>query len=87
MYHISPSLSRPKGGIFLNKLKPKPLDIINAAIAEIYGEQAVELLTMFSTLNDVGKSRIMRFADDYKEIPEYTKVIKLCYGRVEPKRQ
>lgn len=35
----------------MNKLKVKPIDIINAAIAEVYGKQAVVLLTLFSTLN------------------------------------
>ena len=55
--------------------KLKPLDIINAAIAEIYGEQAVELLTLFSTLNSKGKQRIIKYADEYNELPQYTKVI------------
>ena len=59
----------------MNKLKPKPLDIINAAIAEIYGEQAVELLTLFSALNSKGKQRIIKYADEYNELPQYAKVI------------
>lgn len=41
----------------MNKLKVKPIDIINAAIAEVYGKQAVVLLTLFSTLNNKGKEK------------------------------
>ena len=39
----------------MDKLNPKPIDIINAAIAEIYGKQAVDLLKLFSKLNEEGK--------------------------------
>ncbi len=58
--------------------KPKPIDIINAAISEIYGTQAVELLKLFSALNDRGKAKVIGFADEYNEIPAYTKTIRLC---------
>ncbi len=58
--------------------KPKPIDIINAAISEIYGTQAVELLKLFSALNDRGKTRIIKFTGEYNELPEYAKAIRLC---------
>ena len=61
----------------MNKLSPNPIDIINAAVSEIYGKQAIELLTLFSTLNDKGKQRIIEYADEYNESPKFTKVIKL----------
>lgn len=59
----------------MNKLNPKPIDIINAAISEIYGQKAIELLTMFSTLNDKGQQRIIEYADEYSEIPKFIKAI------------
>lgn len=61
----------------MKKVSPKPIDIINAAIAEIYGEQAVELLNLFSKLNSTGKQKIINQADEYNEIPRYKKAISL----------
>ncbi len=61
----------------MNKLKVKPIDIINAAIAEVYGKQAVVLLTLFSTLNNKGKEKIIDWTDDYSKLPRYTKTINL----------
>lgn len=73
VYHISPSLSRQKGRFFLNKFKPKPIDIINAAIAEIYGEQAVDLLKFFSILNDEAKFIITGYSECLSKHNEYKK--------------
>lgn len=57
--------------------KMKPIDIINAVITEVYGERAVELLRLFSTLNELGKNNIIEYADEYNELEKYTKVITL----------
>ena len=51
-----------KAGRQMNKLNPKPIDIINAAIAEIYGERAVELLSLASGLNDTGWEHLITYA-------------------------
>ena len=71
----------------MNKLKPKPLDIINAAIAEIYGEQAVKLLALVSTLNTKGMDIVLSFAYDYSMIPHYTKAINLGERLTDQKTQ
>lgn len=62
----------------MSKLNPKPIDIINAAIAEIYGKQAVNLLILFSALNDKGKQGIINYADEYNELPQYKKALTLA---------
>lgn len=62
----------------MSKLNPKPIDIINAAIAEIYGPQAVDLLILFSTLNDKGKQGIIKYANEYNELPQYKKALTLA---------
>lgn len=61
----------------MNKLNPKPIDIINAAVSEIYGKKAIELLTLFSMLNDKGQQRIIEYTDEYSEITKFTKAIHL----------
>ena len=62
----------------MSKLSPKPIDIINAAIAEIYGTQAVDLLILFSALNDKGQKNIIQYADEYNELPKYKKALTLA---------
>ncbi len=61
----------------MSKLNPKPIDIINAAIAEIYGEQAVDLLKFFSRLNDDAKFIITGYAEHLSGHNEYKKAIML----------
>lgn len=61
----------------MNKLNPKPIDIINAAIAEIYGKQAVDLLKLFSKLNDEGKSLTVEYAEMSANSDRYKKAIML----------
>ena len=46
----------------MEKLNLKPIDIINAVIAEIYGERAVELLSLASKLNETGWDSLISYA-------------------------
>lgn len=62
----------------MDKLSPKPIDIINAAVSEIYGNQAIELLRLTTALTDKGIQRIIELAEEYNENPKYMKAIKLC---------
>lgn len=40
-------------------------------IQEQYGKQAVELLSIFSKLNDAGKSKVIELASDLSELDKY----------------
>lgn len=58
----------------MNNIKLKPIDIINAAIAEIYGKQTVDLIKFFTKLHDSGKSDLIEYVKWLSESDKYKKV-------------
>ena len=52
-------------------------DILDSAIAELYGENAVELLKLFTTLNLKGQSHLMACTETCSNTAKYSKTINL----------
>lgn len=65
----------------MNKLNPKPIDVLNAAIAEIYGEQAPELLKYFSKLTDKGKINVLEYTGWSANSDRYKKAVSIILDR------
>lgn len=60
----------------MNKLKF--IDVLNSAITEFYGENAVPLLKLFSSLNQKGQANVLDYADVQFSVPEkYSRTMKL----------
>lgn len=64
--------------------KLKFIDVLNSAIAEFYGENAVQLLKVFSSLNQKGQLVILDHAEMCSAIPKkYSRSIKLAEQSVD----